>query len=63
MSLLLVYVVLMIIGDIVAYLVGLAIEHAFPQASLASFLVVYFVMLWVAWQIAVRVTRPRASAA
>ncbi len=60
MSLLIVYVVLMITGDFVAYLIGLVIERNVPVASLSAFLAMYFLFLWVAWVIAVRITQPRA---
>ena len=60
MSLLVVYVVLMITGDFVAYLIGLVIERNAPSASLPAFLAMYFLFLWVAWVIAVRITQPRA---
>ena len=60
MSLLVVYVVLMITGDFVAYLIGLVIERTAPAASLPAFLAMYFLFLWVAWVIAVRITQPRA---
>ena len=59
MSLLIVYLALMITGDFVAYLVGLAVERSYPQASLAVFLGMYFVMLWVSWIVAVKLTEPR----
>ena len=61
MSLLIVYVVLMITGDFVAYLIGLVIERTVPAASLPAFLAMYFLFLWVAWIIAVRITQPRAQ--
>jgi hypothetical protein len=60
MSLLIVYVVLVIAGDLVAYLLGLVIEREVPAASLPAFLAMYFLFLWVAWVIAVRITQPRA---
>jgi dipeptide/tripeptide permease len=60
MSLLIVYVVLVITGDLVAYALGLVIERNLPPASLPSFLALYFLFLWVAWVIAVRITQPRA---
>jgi hypothetical protein len=60
MSLLIVYVVLVIAGDLVAYLLGLFIEREVPAASLPAFLAMYFLFLWVAWVIAVRLTQPRA---
>ena len=61
MSLLIVYVALMIAGDFVAYLIGLVIEREAPAASLPAFLAMYFLFLWVAWVIAVRITQPRAQ--
>ena len=61
MALLAVYLALMIVGDVVAYFIGLAIERAFPVASLPAFLAMYFVFLWIAWVIAVRVTAPSAE--
>jgi hypothetical protein len=59
MSLLLVYLVLMIAGDLIAYGIGLVIERNAPAASLPAFLAMYFGFLWVAWLIAVRITEPR----
>ena len=53
MSLLIVYLALMITGDIA--------ERNAPAASLPAFLAMYFVFLWVAWIIAVRITAPRAQ--
>jgi uncharacterized membrane protein YfcA len=61
MSLLIVYVVLVIAGDVVAYLLGLVIEREVPAASLPAFLAMYFLFLWVAWVIAVRITQPKAQ--
>jgi hypothetical protein len=46
MSLLIIYVVLMITGDFVAYLIGLVIERNAPVASLPAFLAMYFLFLW-----------------
>jgi len=60
MTLLIVYVGLMITGDFVAYFIGLGIEKVAPAASLPAFLAMYFVFLWIAWIIAVRVTAPAA---
>jgi hypothetical protein len=63
MSLLIVYVGMMIVGDFVAYLIGLVIEREFPAASLPAFLVMYFLFLWISWLIAVRITEPKKAAA
>ena len=42
MSLLIVYMALVIAGDVVAYLLGLVIEREVPAASLPAFLAMYF---------------------
>jgi len=60
MSLLIVYLVLMIIGDFVAYL-NVEIERTFPSASCRHFSRCNFLFLWVAWIIAVRITEPKKS--
>ena len=50
---------LMAAGDVADYLIGLVVERLWPQASLVIFLTLYFVFLWVAWLLAVRITRPK----
>ena len=60
MSLLLVYLALMVSGDVIAYLIGLVIERSIPAASLPA-LAIYFLFLWVAWVLAVRLTQPKAG--
>jgi hypothetical protein len=62
MVLLLVYLVLVIAGNVLAYFLGLAVERTFPVASLPAFLTMYFFTLWVSWIIAVRITEPKAHA-
>jgi hypothetical protein len=73
MLLLLVYLVLIVGGNMLAYFIGIVVEH--PQIvgfaadkpatslSLAFFLAAYFLNLWIAWIIAVRITAPRRPAA
>ena len=55
------FVVFMVAGDFVDYLLGLAVERVWPQASLVVFLGLYFLSLWVAWLLAVRVTEPKGA--
>ena len=44
------YVILMIAGDLLAYVIGLLVEYEWgPHASLIVFLALYFLFLWVAW--------------
>jgi len=62
-SLILYYVVFMIGGDVAAYFLGLLVEYEWgTHVSLIVFLVLYFFSLWVAWMLAVWVTRPRNAA-
>ena len=61
MQLIIYYVVFMVAGDFVDYLIGLLVERVWPQASLISFLLFYFVSLWVAWLLAVRMTEPKEA--
>ena len=59
MQLIFYYVGFMVAGDVADYLIGLVVERLWPQASLVIFLALYFVFLWVAWLLAVRITRPK----
>ena len=61
MALLAVYLALVIVGDLIAYSIGLVIERTVPAASLPAFLALYFLFLWIAWVIAVRLTAPRGE--
>jgi len=56
MWVLLIYVVLMIVGDILSYFIGAAASNIWGDAiSLPIFLACYFVALGIAWLIAVRI--------
>ena len=48
-------------GDVADYLIGLVVEWLWPQASLVIFLLLYFVFLWIAWLLAVKMTGPKDS--
>ena len=62
MQLIAYYVVFMIIGDVASYLIGLFSEREFgQQVSLIVFLTLYFLFLWIAWILAVRVTEPKPA--
>ena len=58
MQIIAVYVVLVIIGDFGAYLLGRTVEHLAPAASLPTLLGCFFLVFWVAWLLAVRLTKP-----
>jgi hypothetical protein len=55
------YVAFTLAGDFADYLIGLVVERIWPQASLLIFLVLYFVFLWLAWLLAVKVTEPKEA--
>jgi hypothetical protein len=57
------YVAFVMVGDIADYLIGLVVEQIWPQASLVIFLALYFLFLWLAWLLAVKVTEPKPAAA
>jgi hypothetical protein len=62
MWLLLAYIGLTVIGNAIIYFLGLIVEQVWPVASLPVFLVMFFVMMWVAWLAAVKLTEPKAAA-
>ncbi len=62
MTLIVYYVIFMILGDLADYFIGLVVERLWPQGSLAIFLALYFVFLWVAWIAAVKLSEPKAGA-
>ena len=59
MVLIVYYVAFMIAGDLAAYAIGLVTELEFGgHVSLIVFLALYFLFLWVAWVLAVWITKP-----
>src|SRR5262249_24267170 len=51
------YVIFIIAGTLSDYFIGLIVEREFGSyASLLFFLVFYFLVLWLSWLIAVRIT-------
>ena len=62
MLLILWFVALVAAGDLLSYLVGLFVEYEWGSyPSLVVFLAMYFITLWVAWRIAVWLTRPKPA--
>ena len=63
MTLLLYYIGLVLVADVGAAFLGLAIEKVWPAASLPIFIALYFLILWVCWLLAVRMTKPKVKLA
>jgi cation transporter-like permease len=62
-SLIVYFIGFMLAGDVVAYFIGLSVEYQWgTYASLIVFLALYFGSFWVAWLLAVWVSRPRSAA-
>jgi hypothetical protein len=61
MQIIAVYIVLVLIGEFGAYLIGRTVEHWSMSAGLPVFLGCFFVVFWVAWLLAVRLTKPKVA--
>jgi hypothetical protein len=62
MWLMLAYIVLALVGNAIIYVIGLGIERVWPAGSLLIFLVMFFVVLYLAWIAAVKLTEPKGAA-
>jgi len=63
MNLLLAYVVSLVVAQSIAVGVGLIVDRLYSSyTGLVVFIALYFVMFWVAWKFAVRITEPKQSA-
>jgi hypothetical protein len=61
MGLLATYVVTVLIGQSIAVSIGLLVDRYHSAAvSVPVSLALYFLMFWLAWRIAVRITEPRS---
>ena len=63
MWLIAVYLLLMIVGDFADFFIGTVVDRMWPAASLPVFLGLYFLFLWLAWVVAVRITEPTKAVA
>ena len=55
MRLIAVYILFVLIGEFIAYILGRTVELWSEAASLPVFLGCFFVVFWAAWKLAVRV--------
>jgi hypothetical protein len=56
------YVIFVIAGSLSDYFIGLIVEREFGSHVSLLFLAIYFVVLWLAWLLAVRATKPKRAA-
>jgi hypothetical protein len=64
MGLLLAFIVCLIIGQSLTIGLGLLVErYSTPYTGLVTFIASYFAMFWLAWLLAVRITKPRSRLA
>jgi hypothetical protein len=62
MSLLLVYIASLLVGQSIAVSVGLLVDrHHSSHGGLMVFIALYFTMFWLCWRLAVRVTAPKSQ--
>ena len=61
MQLMAFYIVFVLIGDLGAYAIGRTVEHWSPTSSLPVFLACFFLVFWLAWRLAVRLTEPKTA--
>lgn len=54
MKLMAVYTLFVVIGEVIAYGVGRAVEAWSATASLPVFLACFFIVFWAAWRAAIR---------
>jgi hypothetical protein len=61
MKLMTYYICLATAGDLIAVFLCLAIEKVAPWISMPIFLGLFFLILWAAWVLAVRLTEPKSA--
>jgi hypothetical protein len=61
MSLLVIFIISLVIGQSLSIGLGLLVErYSTPYTGLVTFITSYFLMFWLAWRFAVRITAPRS---
>jgi hypothetical protein len=61
MKLITYYILIATIADAIAVFLCLAIEKVVPWISMPIFLSLFFLILWVAWVAAVKLTEPKSA--
>ncbi len=61
MWIMVVYTFIVLVGETITVAFGLVLDRIFPAASLPVSLTLFFVILWFAWVLAVRLTEPKGT--
>ncbi len=59
MWIMVVYILIVVVGETITVAIGLVLDRIFPSASLTVSLTLFFAILWLAWVLAVRLTEPK----
>lgn len=61
MWIMVVYTLIVLVGETVTVGIGLVLDRIYPAISLTVSLTLFFSILWIAWILAVRLTEPNAK--
>jgi hypothetical protein len=59
MWILIIYILIVLVGEAAAIAVGLFLDRTYPLASLPVSLSLFFIVLWLGWVLAVWLTKPK----
>ncbi|MGE5772135.1 MAG: hypothetical protein ACM3Z4_08845 [Hyphomicrobiales bacterium] len=59
MWIIVVYVLIVTITELVVTAIGLVLDRTYPTLSLPVSLTLFFAVLWLGWELAVRLTEPK----
>ena len=63
MKVMAIYVVVVIVGALICWGIGVAVEQFSENASLPVFLVCFFLNFWLSWRLALWLTEPKGQSA
>jgi hypothetical protein len=59
MWIMVVYTLIVLVGETTTVAIGLVLDRIFPAVSLTVSLTLFFAILWLAWVLAVHLTEPK----
>jgi hypothetical protein len=61
MWIMVIYVAIVLVSESIVVAIGLALDRIYRAASLPVSLSLFFIMLWLSWVLAVRLTEPKPA--